>query len=41
MAESFESILTTADPRVADLARKAKALISKVMPDVVEVVWEK
>jgi hypothetical protein len=41
MSKSFEAILTTANPEVADLARKAKALILMVMPDVVEVVWEK
>lgn len=39
MSNEFEEIVQTADPKVQELARTAKALIEKVMPNVVEVAW--
>lgn len=36
-----EEILDQADPAVAALARRARALILKVMPAAVEIVWPK
>jgi hypothetical protein len=40
MSDSFETILSDIDPAMGDLARGTKALISQIMPEVVEVVWE-
>lgn len=37
----FEDILRERDPALAELARKARALIYDVYPQTVEVVWEK
>lgn len=39
MGNEFEEMIMTATPEVAALARRAKALIQDVMPNVVEVVW--
>jgi hypothetical protein len=39
MSAEFEQIITSADTTLAALARKTKALILEIMPDVVEVVW--
>lgn len=39
MSDGFEEIMQKADPKVQELARTAKALIEKVMPNVVEVAW--
>jgi hypothetical protein len=36
---AFESILSNADPARQDLAKKIRALIYQVMPQVTEVVW--
>ena len=41
MDDRFEEIVSRASPEVQDLARRAKALIQQVMPDVVEVPWPK
>lgn len=35
----FESILSNVDPALQDLAREIRALIYRMMPHVVEVVW--
>lgn len=39
MSDGFEEIVHKASPEVQELARRAKALITKVMPNVVEVAW--
>ena len=39
MADGFEVIVADASPPVRDLARRTRALIRKVLPDVVEVPW--
>ena len=39
MSDGFEMIVLSASPKVQDLARQAKALITKIMPAVVEVAW--
>lgn len=39
MSDGFEEIVQKAEPHVQELARKAKALIVRVMPNVVEVAW--
>ena len=39
MSDGFEKIVQSASPKVQNLARRAKALITKIMPEVVEVVW--
>lgn len=39
MSDGFETIMQSAAPNVATLARSAKALIQDVMPNVVEVPW--
>ncbi len=39
MSGGFEETLAGSDPRVRDLATRARALIRSVMPDVVEVPW--
>lgn len=41
MSDGFEEILSQASPHSQALARKAKALIQGIMPDVVEVAWPK
>lgn len=37
----YKEVLELASPDVAELARRTRDLILKVMPDVVEVVWPK
>lgn len=39
MSDGFEEIMQKAAPAVQTLSRQAKALILKVMPNVVEVAW--
>ncbi|GAB4577912.1 MAG: hypothetical protein Fur0022_06440 [Anaerolineales bacterium] len=39
MRDGFEDIMQTASPSVQTLARQAKALITTIMPNVVEVAW--
>jgi hypothetical protein len=39
--DGFEEIMAQAGPETEALARRAKALIEEVMPDVVEVPWPK
>ena len=39
MSNGFEKITTGAAPQIQDLARRAKALVEEIMPDVVEVTW--
>ena len=39
MSDEFEKIVQSASPKIQNLARRAKALITKIMPEVVEVVW--
>lgn len=39
MGDGFEEILASFDPRVCDLAVRARALIIDVYPEVVEVPW--
>ncbi len=37
MQDGFEEILTKASPAVQELAKRTRALIKEIMPDVVEV----
>ena len=39
MTNGFDDIINQADPKVRELAIRAKALIQEVMPEVVEVAW--
>ena len=39
MNGGFDEITAEANPKVQELARRAKSLILEVMPDVVEVAW--
>lgn len=39
MNDGFEEILASFSPQVSDLARRTRALIQEVMPNVVEVPW--
>jgi len=41
MQGSFEEILTKASPAVQVLAKRTRALIKEIMPNVVEVPWPK
>ena len=41
MNDGFEEIMAQASPSVRELARRTRALIESVMPDVVEVAWPK
>ena len=38
-SSQFDEILTQADPQVEAIARRARALVQEIMPEVVEVVW--
>lgn len=39
MSDGFAQIMEQMSPEIAELSRATKALIQKVMPDVVEVAW--
>ncbi len=41
MPDGFEEILTNASPAAQELAKRTRALIKEIMPDVVEVPWPK
>jgi len=41
MPDGFEEILTEASPAVQELAKRTRAFIKEIMPDVVEVPWPK
>lgn len=41
MNEDFEKILSSFNPDVQDIAREARSLIYEILPQVVEVVWER
>lgn len=41
MDDGYEEIVNQADPKVRELAHRAKVLITRIMPDVVEVAWPK
>lgn len=38
-AKAFEAVLTGRSPAIAEVARKARALVLDVLPEVFEVVW--
>lgn len=39
MSNAFEDIVLSTNPAVQHLARQAKALITSIMPNVVEIAW--
>lgn len=41
MSDGYEEIVYQADSQVQELVLSAKALITRIMPDVVEVAWPK
>ena len=41
MKDGFEEILLEARPEMQELTKRTRALIKKIMPDVVEVPWPK
>ena len=41
MQDGFEVILLEASPEMKELAKRTRALIKEIMPEVVEVPWQK